>query len=382
MTTGTLPGVDLPVGYHPFHRDPLFNYQLNRPYSLGSGRYRDLVEAGARVGSFEEWKAEMVRQALRAEAEGRALNAAAYYRAAEFYTFAGDANKSSLYDLFIACFERSEEGRGFRRVRVPFGDAELPALILEPGGEPRGTIVIHGGYDSFIEEFHALLRFFAAEGFRAIGFEGPGQGAARRKAGLTMDYRWERPVAAVLDHLGLDDVTLVGLSMGGWFALRAAAFEPRVRRVIASGHAYDYMRVSPAAAAWLLVFFHDHMPGFTNRMSRRQIRKGGMEAWNISHLMYVVGTDEPMEGLDFALELSEENLHCDRVTQDVLLLASTRDHFIPFRLHEEQRARLTAVRSLTDRVFTEADHAASHCQVGNIGLALRVMADWVERVSS
>jgi pimeloyl-ACP methyl ester carboxylesterase len=65
-------------------------------------------------------------------------------------------------------------------------------------------------------------------------------------------------VGALLDHLGLEDITLVGLSMGGYFALRAAAFAPRVKRVIATGHAFDYRKVARAPATAILVFFHDH----------------------------------------------------------------------------------------------------------------------------
>jgi hypothetical protein len=127
--------------------------------------------------------------------------------------------------------------------------------------------------------------------------------------------------------------------------------------------------------------FHDHMRELTNRLSRWKIRQGGMEAWNISHLMYIRAVDEPMAALDFAMELNASNLHCDRVTQDVLLLASRRDHFIPFRLHVEQLERLPAARSVSDRVFTVADRAENHCQVGNLPLALQVMRDWIRRVS-
>ncbi len=375
----------LPVGYHRFHRDQLFNYQLNRPHSLGSGRYEDLAEAGARISSFSQWKTEMGRQATRAEAEGRWRNAAAYWRAAEFYTFADDPDKTLFYDRFLESFHAALAGEPLERVQVPYGTATLPALVVDapravPRGAGRGTVLLHGGYDSFIEEFYPLLRFFSDAGLRAIGFEGPGQGGARRRAGLPMDWRWEGPVGAVLDHFALDDVTLVGLSMGGYFALRAAAFEKRVRRVIASGHAFDYTRVAPAPARWLMTFFHDHLRELTNRVSRWKMRSGGMEAWNIGHMMYIRDTDEPMAALDFALELTEANLRCDRITQDVLLLASTDDHFIPFRLHAEQVRRLVAARSVTDRVFTKAEHAGSHCQIGNVGLALRVMRDWIENV--
>jgi hypothetical protein len=168
--------------------------------------------------------------------------------------------------------------------------------------------------------------------------------------------------------------------MGGYFALRAAAFEGRVKRVIASGHAHDYRKVT--RGTWLLKFFRDHLRETTNKVSRWQIRRGGMEAWNISHMMYVFDVDEPMAALDFAFQLNEDNLHSDRVRQDVLILASRNDHFIPFRLHQAQVRRLTSARSVTDRVFTEKDHAHNHCQIGNIGLALEVMRRWLDERGS
>jgi pimeloyl-ACP methyl ester carboxylesterase len=305
-------GFTFPIGYRSFHRKQLYNFQLNRPFSLGYARAEDLEEAGKRIESFDDWKAEMVRQANRAEEEGRLMHAAFHARAAEFYTFPDDPDKRTLYERFVELFREAFRDHPIERVRVRFESAWLPAMIVGPE-EPRGAIVLHGGYDSLIEEFYSLMRFFAAAGYRVIGFEGPGQGAARRMAGLPLDFRWEKAVGAVLNELDLDDVTLIGLSMGGYFALRAAAFEPRVARVITSGHAYDYRRVAPAAAVWMLEFFRDHLRGFSNRMSLRKIQKGGMEAWNISHLMYVTDLDEPMAALDFAFSMNEENLHADRV---------------------------------------------------------------------
>jgi len=375
-------GLTLPVGYHRFHEDQLFNFQLNRPYSLGYARREDLEEAGKRIGTFAEWKTEMLRQATAALSENRLMNAAFYYRAAEFYTFPEDPDKDSLYDRFSELFYRAFEGGGIERIRVPYRGVHLPAMAVGPQPPPRGNIILHGGYDSFIEEFYSMMRYFAASGFRVIGFDGPGQGAARRKAGLPLDYHWESPVGAVLDHFGMEDVTLIGLSMGGYFGIRAAAFEPRVKRVIASGHAFDYRKVARPPATAILVFFHDHLREFTNKVSRWKIGKGGMEAWNISHLMYVLGLDEPMAALEFALQLNEENLHSDLVRQDVLILASRNDHFVPFRLHKLQLQRLTAARSVTDRVFTTEDHAQNHCQMGNIGLALRVMREWLDEKTS
>jgi len=375
-------GFAFPVGYKRFHKDQLFNFQLNRPYSLGYARLEDLKAAGKRIATFAEWKTEMLELAKEALSEDRLMNAAFYYRAAEFYTFSDDPDRQLLYDRFSELFYRVFGNHGLEKIQIPYGGNHLPAIVVDPERTPRGNIILHGGYDSFIEEFYSLMRYFAGSGFRVIGFDGPGQGAARRKCGLLLDFRWERPVGAVLDHFDLKDVTLIGLSMGGYFALRAAAFEPRVKRVIASGHAFDYRKVAPAPATWLLLFFRDHLREFTNKLSRWKIKNGGMEAWNISHMMYVLGVDEPMAALDFAFSMNEENLHSNEVRQDVLLLASREDHFIPFRLHNEQLKRLISARSVTDRVFTSEEHAHNHCQIGNIGLALEVMGEWIDNMTT
>lgn len=382
MATERRRGFTFPVGYQRFHKDQLFNFQLNRPYSLGYARLEDLAAAGKGITTFVDWKTTMLGLATDALSERRLMNAAFYYRAAEFYTFPEDPDKLLLYDRFSDLFYSAFESHGIERVRVPYKGTSLPAMVISPEGTPRHSIIIHGGYDSFIEEFYSMMRYFAECGFRVIGFDGPGQGAARRKDGLPLDFHWERPVGAVLSHFGLQEATLIGLSMGGYFALRAAAFEARVKRVIVSGHAFDYRRVARAPAMSILKFFHDHLREFANRLSRWKIEKGGMEAWNISHLMYVLGVDEPMAALEFALELNEENLHSDAVRQDVLILASREDHFIPFRLHSQQLRRLTAARSVCDRVFSREEHAENHCQIGNIGLALQVMRKWIDRKTS
>lgn len=65
------------------------------------------------------------------------------------------------------------------------------------------------------------------------------------------------------------------------------------------------------------------------------------------------------------------------VTQDVLLMAGIKDHDIPLKMLGDQILSLSAARSVTARAFTEAESAHNHCQIGNMGLALRVMLDWL-----
>ncbi|HEY4613706.1 MAG TPA: hypothetical protein VII11_12040, partial [Bacteroidota bacterium] len=59
----------LPVGYYAFHKDQLFNFQLNRWVSLGYARWEDMAEAGKRIKNFEDWKSEMLMLAERAVSE-------------------------------------------------------------------------------------------------------------------------------------------------------------------------------------------------------------------------------------------------------------------------------------------------------------------------
>ena len=50
-----------PIGYHAFHKSKLFNFQLNRWFSLGYARLEDMEEAGKNIKNFRDWKLVMLR---------------------------------------------------------------------------------------------------------------------------------------------------------------------------------------------------------------------------------------------------------------------------------------------------------------------------------
>ncbi len=368
-----------PVGYHEFHKDQVFNFQLNRWYSLGYARLEDMKEAGQKIDTFDDWKEVMLKLAKEAVSENRPVNAAFYYRAAEFYTMWNDPDKESLYDKFIELFYLAFKDYRIERFEVPYKETFLPAIRISPANNiKKSTIVIHGGFDSFIEEFYSWMCYFSEHGYEVIAFEGPGQGGARKKSGLVLDYEWEKPVKAVLDYFERDDVTLLGISMGGWFCFRAAAFEPRVKRVIASGIAYDYMKFQNPLAIMLFNFFTKYMRADSDKITLKKMQKDKMHAWTISNLMYIAGKKTPMAAMDVAKQLNSKNLHSEKVIQDVLILTGREDHFIPFKMHAMQMKALTGARSVTGRVFTREEQAQNHCQIGNTGLALDVMVKWLE----
>lgn len=375
-------GFILPVGYHKFHRKQLFNFQLNRWHSLGYARFEDMVRAGRVIRDFASWKTEMIRLAEEAETDNRLINAAFYYRAAEFYILKETGEKKELYDKFIDLFDRAFRNDSIERFEVPYQGTYLPAMKVVPSDIKRGTVVIHGGFDSFIEEFYSWIAYFAEAGYEVIAFEGPGQGGARRKYDLAFDYEWEKPVAAVLDFFTLDNITLLGISMGGWLCLRAAAFEPRITRVIANGHAHDYMQCMPPFLWNIHMIFFNHLRDWSNKMALKKIEQGrSMDAWFAAQLMYISKKEMPLDAFDTFIALCEENLRPKLVKQDILILSGRKDHFIPNKMHQKQLDVLTNAKSVTGRVFTKEEHAQNHCQIGNVGLALKVMVDWIGEVS-
>ena len=131
------------------------------------------------------------------------------------------------------------------RIEVPFGDAVMAGNLRKPPGVDRPPLVLLiAGLDSTKEEFFAVENTFLARGLATFSLDGPGQGESARKLKIRPDF--EAPVAAVLDllcqrpDLDGDRVGTLGVSLGGYYAARAAAFEPRLRAAVVSGGCYDY----------------------------------------------------------------------------------------------------------------------------------------------
>jgi pimeloyl-ACP methyl ester carboxylesterase len=378
MNRGTF---TFPVGYFNFNSRQVFNFQLNRWYSLGYARYEDMQEAGKKISTFVDWRVETLRLAEAAVAEGRLMNAAFYYRAAEFYTLPQSPDKELFYNKFIDLFYRVFQKDGIQLHRVPYENTSLPAIKLSPIEKDRkGTIIIHGGFDSFIEEFYSWMTYFTERGYDVIAFEGPGQGAAIKKFGLPLIYQWEKPTGAVLDHFKLENVTLIGISMGGYLCIRAAAYEPRIQRVIASSVVFDYMQMPSPPLQWIS---KSMLPftGVMNFMADIKMKNDPMHNWSVHNAMHITRTGSPADAMQTFLQFNERNLHSELVRQDALLLTGKEDHFIPFKMHEKQMNALINARSVTGRVFTREEQAQNHCQIGNIGLALDVMAKWIDEKS-
>ena len=274
------------------------------------------------------------------------------------------------------------------RHSIPYTDGHvegfLPAYRFTPA-RPKGTIVFFGGFDSYIEELTQAFFYLRDAGYEVIAFEGPGQGDALNEAGLPMTAEWHKPVKAVLDHFQVNRVTLIGLSMGGCFVLRAAAFETRVERVVAYDIFTDFLevnlrQVNPLIRGLLKVLLNLRAAEVVNAMVARVAKKSPVAEWGIAEGMHVTGTSSPYEFLLKAAQFHTADVS-GLVKQDVLLLAGREDHYVPVRQFHQQIRMLTNARSVTARLFTGSESAGNHCQVGNYGLALRTIVNWLDGMS-
>lgn len=374
------PGValtPLPVGFERFHRNAFLSYQLNRAHALGFADRGELHAAAARLRSLDDCPPVFTALSERAEAEGRLRQATSYLRLAEFFTPKRAAAGVPIYRRYRLLFDRAFADSGAVRHEVPYAGAALPAYRLAAiGSVSRGTVLLHGGFDSLIEEFYVIWERIAAGGFDVIAFEGPGQGGARALGGLLFDHDWEKPVAAVLDHFGVERAALVGISMGGYWALRAAGREPRIDRVVSWPPVYDWLYQLPApvrAVARRML----RLRRFMNWSIRLRARLFPVLRHAVEQTLYLVDGREPMQVADWFLGMNALHLGSERVTQDVLICCGEHDAFQPPVLARLQAAALTAARSVQVRTFTAAEQADSHCQMGNLDLASRVVATWL-----
>ncbi|MGK5731973.1 alpha/beta hydrolase family protein [Streptomyces sp. URMC 124] len=97
---------------------------------------------------------------------------------------------------------------------------------LRGPADAPGTVVVVPGLDSAKEEFLDVVSALLARGLAVFAMDGPGQGALAAGTALRPDF--EQVVGRVIDALGVRRIGLVGLSLGGYFAARTAALEPRV----------------------------------------------------------------------------------------------------------------------------------------------------------
>jgi 2,6-dihydroxypseudooxynicotine hydrolase len=130
------------------------------------------------------------------------------------------------------------------RVAIPYAGTRLYGNLRKPAGSEKAPVVVMCmGLDSAKEEMDDYENRFLKRGLATLAFDGPGQGEAEYELPICPEY--EKPVAAVIDYLqtrpDIDSqrVGVWGVSLGGYYAPRAAAFEKRIKACVALSGAFE-----------------------------------------------------------------------------------------------------------------------------------------------
>jgi hypothetical protein len=258
-----------PYGWHHWPDHPWMSYQFRRALGEtqeGGGSVSELFLAASRMvpGDRESWHVELLKVAdnnmSRGDAEDAAghvrtamncwLRAADLYRSAEFWLASDDPRRlatftkceSASHKFLACCVPKGEvveipyEGKSLFAyfVRAPYHAAKQPVLIA------------FGGLDSFKDELWFMVgRGALQRGIAVLMVDGPGQGGTLRRHRLTTRYDYEVPVGACIDWLAargdvdMSRIAVSGSSLGGYYAARAGAREPRLAAVISHGAQWD-----------------------------------------------------------------------------------------------------------------------------------------------
>ena len=223
--------------------------------------YNDFVATTATVESWDDWlgawcaNADMhAGLAEEAAAEGRRLTAGeAWARATVGYHFAKFvwvvdlARSRAAADKAVAAMARTHEylDPSAERIEVPLDGGRVVGNLRRPPGEPRPPLVLLvPGLDSTKEEFLRLENVFLDRGMATLSMDGPGQGESGYELPIRADY--DVAVTAVLDAIAgrtdvdLARVGLLGVSLGGYYAPRVLAFEPRVKAGVGLSGPYRF----------------------------------------------------------------------------------------------------------------------------------------------
>jgi len=295
-----------------------------------------------------------------------------YWRTAEFLLPADDKRRDIAWERQINTFDEglNDLGVAFERLQVPFENGQLNGIFYPvEGGEKKPLVVIVGGFDGTLEELYFLMGKAANDrGYSVLTYEGPGQGGCLRESNMFFTHEWEKPTSAMLDaflldHNEFEHIVLTGISLGGYLAPRAAAFDERIDGVISFNVMFDFGAVVAPFGQYAKDPVLSQVPGVK---------------WALDNGKWVFGTDTAEDFIDAASKFNLQEV-AQQIKGDVLILAGEKDHFVPLKQVSAFENELTNARSVESFVFDEASGGGEHCQVGASTLWQAKAFDWMAR---
>ena len=393
-----------------FH-DPSFAFQFSRTigYSYYDGAdYEECLCTACRIkeGDCESWYEEWLKTADRVckiadkcladghnvSAREAYLRASNYYRTAEFYLAYRDPSDPRILETWRKsreCFIKAGQlfSPPFEVVEIPYEGTTLPGYFfrVDDSVTPRPTLILQTGFDGTAEELYfggcaAAVR----RGYNCLAFEGPGQGRVIREQKLHFRPDWEKVVTPVVDYaltrpeIDPDRIALMGVSLGGYLAPRAAAYEHRLAACIANGGVFDPFEglvakypESPEAVKEYII----QDPSSFDAEMREKAKSNTDLQWAMEQGMWTFGAASPSEWM---LKFANYTMkgRADKITCPTLVCDGEGDLDYPGQAQKLYDA-LTCPKEYM--LFTIEDAAEQHCQIGAMAISHQRIFDWLDK---
>ena len=297
-------------------------------------------------------------------ASARYLHAAIYHLTGERQTAPGP-EKAASYASALSAFAKAIEHmpRPLERVEVDSPDGVLPGYLIPARSEsPAPVVIFYSGFDVTKELLYGIVREELADrGVACLVIDTPGIGEPLRLRGVPSRPDYEVPTKAIVDYvqsrgdLDSERVGLLGISLGGYYAPRGAAYEHRIKAVAAWGGVWDY------GAIW-------------QRRWETRSKDTSVPFWQ---LPWVMGTETMEAAVERAKQwtLAEAMRH---VTQPLLIVHGENDRNVPV----DDARRAFEAASSTDkelRIFTIAEGGSEHVGADDPDPTRQLIADWFAR---
>lgn len=391
-------------------QDHTFSFELLRSISyapFGGADIGECLSTAYRIeeGNFESWYTEWYKTATRLhdlaeESLGRGKRVSArecfwrasnYYRTAEFFLH-GNPSDPRILDTwgksrstFLQAIQLMDTP--VEAVKVPYEGTYLPGYFyrVDDSDRPRPTLMIHGGFDSTQEELYFEVVASALQrGYNCFTFEGPGQGAVIREQNLPFRHDWEKVVTPMVDYLvtrpdvDAKRIALMGISLGGCLAPRAAAFEHRLAACIANDGLFSNQFGEMGRKMHQGNDEDMNDPVYVEKFIRMLMEKFTNVRWAIENGMFTYHARSIQELVEKTEPVTLEGV-AHLIKCPTLVCEAQADHFFagqPQKLYDA----LTCPK--TFMLFTAEDSAEEHCQFGALLYYNQRVFEWLDETLS
>jgi dienelactone hydrolase len=339
---------------------------------------RDAAANGEDAGTgrfLEQWVAmgdRLIGLADEDEARGRTLSAAKKLERAALYLFVGERMQAHGSPARAATFAKAQAvfakamqlgDHPVERVMIPVGDSAYPALYCRaPGDGPKPVVVYCNGLDSSKELLYwsNLPQALARRGISTLCVDQPGTGEALRLHDLhATPYaeQWASPAVDWLEaqpDVDASRIGMTGISLGGHFAPRAVAFEPRFASGAVWGANHNWAEVQ-------------------QKRLRREGENPVPHYW--AHVMWVFGASD-MD--DFHAKTRDMHLNgvMERIKVPFLVTHGEQDRQIGLDYAHQSFDQLSNCPQRELKIFTPREGGVEHVGADNMSYGCDYIADW------